>query len=127
MTNKNFSARFVDGITQLHNNNAFDAPAKQLMTQIQHDIMLYSKYLWILGGLLEIIKTHYMLIIWTFMVNGQPKLMEEHKLPPNDILMKTKTGYTTQLDRISVHKGSRMLGVRQTGSLQMETEFEHKQ
>eukprot|EP00957_Ditylum_brightwellii_P083826 6371694-Ditylum_brightwellii.AAC.1 len=124
---KAYSYRFVDDITQLNNNNAFDAPAKQLMTQIQHNITLHSKYLWILGGLLEMMKTHYMLIIWTFMANDRPKLMEEHNLPPNNILIKTTTGYTTQLDRILGHKGSRMMNVRQAGSLQMDTEFEHKQ
>eukprot|EP00957_Ditylum_brightwellii_P196429 14966067-Ditylum_brightwellii.AAC.1 len=124
---KNFSVRFIDDITQLHNNNAFDAPAKQLMVQVQHDITLHSKYLWVLGGLLKIMKTHYMLIIWTFLANGPPKLMEEEDLPLNNILIKTTTGYTTKLDRISVHKGSRMLGIRQADSLQMDTEFEHKQ
>eukprot|EP00957_Ditylum_brightwellii_P177633 13530241-Ditylum_brightwellii.AAC.1 len=58
-------------------------------------------------------KAHYMLIIWTFLANDRLKLMEEEELPPNDILIKTTTGYTTKLDRISVHKGSRMLGVWQ--------------
>eukprot|EP00957_Ditylum_brightwellii_P074200 5637673-Ditylum_brightwellii.AAC.1 len=60
------------------------------------------------------------------MANGRPKLMEEQDLPPNDFLIKTTIGHTTQLDRLSVHKGSRMLGVHQVGSLQMETKFEHK-
>eukprot|EP00957_Ditylum_brightwellii_P026029 1968105-Ditylum_brightwellii.AAC.1 len=60
------------------------------------------------------------------MANGWPKLMEEQDLPQNDILIKTTTGHTTQLDCISVHNGSRMLGVRQAGSLQMETEFDYK-
>eukprot|EP00957_Ditylum_brightwellii_P132301 10087928-Ditylum_brightwellii.AAC.2 len=53
-------------------------------------------------------------------------MMEEEELPPNNILIKTTTGYTTKLDRISVYKGSRMLGARQAGSLQRNTEFEHK-
>eukprot|EP00957_Ditylum_brightwellii_P079451 6042101-Ditylum_brightwellii.AAC.1 len=53
--------------------------------------------------------------------------MEEEDLPPNDILIKTTTGYTSNLDHISVHKGSRMLGIHQAGSFQMKTEFEHKQ
>eukprot|EP00957_Ditylum_brightwellii_P198617 15137875-Ditylum_brightwellii.AAC.1 len=60
------------------------------------------------------------------MANGWPKLKEEQDLPPNDTLIKTTTGHTTQLDRILVHKGSRMLGIHQAGSLRMEMEFEHK-
>eukprot|EP00957_Ditylum_brightwellii_P019286 1454720-Ditylum_brightwellii.AAC.1 len=77
---------------------------------VQHYVTLHSNYLWVLGGLLELMKTHYMLIIWMFLANGCPKLMEEEKLPPNDILIRTTTGYTTKLDRIPVNKGSRMLG-----------------
>eukprot|EP00957_Ditylum_brightwellii_P209671 15362734-Ditylum_brightwellii.AAC.1 len=60
------------------------------------------------------------------MADGQPNLKEEQDLPPNDILIKTTTRHTTKLDHILVHKGSRMLGVCQAGSLQMETAFEHK-
>eukprot|EP00957_Ditylum_brightwellii_P120071 9162534-Ditylum_brightwellii.AAC.1 len=105
-----FSVRFIDGITQLHNSEKFDIPAKALMQQIQNDITLHSRYLWIMGGKLETIKTKYILMIWRFDRSGKPILTEEMDLPLNNIEIPTTTGQTTVLERIPVQKGISMLG-----------------
>eukprot|EP00957_Ditylum_brightwellii_P051886 3935455-Ditylum_brightwellii.AAC.2 len=67
-----------------------------------------------------------MLIIWKLLTNRSPKPSEEEELPENNIFIKTTTGYTRNLERISVHKGSRMLGVWQAGFFQMDTDLENK-
>eukprot|EP00957_Ditylum_brightwellii_P034193 2591338-Ditylum_brightwellii.AAC.1 len=44
MVKKQFSARYVDDITKLHNNSKVDIAAVDLMHQIQHDVNLQGRY-----------------------------------------------------------------------------------
>eukprot|EP00957_Ditylum_brightwellii_P130725 9973066-Ditylum_brightwellii.AAC.1 len=64
-----------------------------------------------------------MLTIWDFKPNGEPFLLKEEELPQNTVSIRSETGHNTVLEQVDAHKGVTMLGVRQAGSLQMDTEF----
>eukprot|EP00957_Ditylum_brightwellii_P068377 5190977-Ditylum_brightwellii.AAC.1 len=82
------------------------------------------RYLWVSGGLLETNKTKYVLTIWKFGPNGRPVLLAEEKLPVNNIDIVDVLEHTMRMERVPVEKGVRMLGVRQAGSLQMNSKFD---
>eukprot|EP00957_Ditylum_brightwellii_P080388 6114404-Ditylum_brightwellii.AAC.1 len=67
-----------------------------------------------------------MLIIWDFKPSGEPFLLTEGELPQNTVSIRSETGHNTVLEQVDAHKGVRILGVRQAGSLQMDTEFDHQ-
>eukprot|EP00957_Ditylum_brightwellii_P123118 9387446-Ditylum_brightwellii.AAC.1 len=83
------------------------------MIQIQHDITLHSRYLWIIGGKFEIIKTKYVLMIWMFGSSGKLILMDEQDLPLIDVEIPTTTGQNTVIERVPVQNDVQMLGVKQ--------------
>eukprot|EP00957_Ditylum_brightwellii_P021030 1585033-Ditylum_brightwellii.AAC.1 len=73
---------FVDDATLLHNNK-FDTLALQLIQQIQHDAEIWGRMLWVSGGLLELLKSSYFLLIWAFDKSGKLWIVPEEDLPPN--------------------------------------------
>eukprot|EP00957_Ditylum_brightwellii_P078858 5996555-Ditylum_brightwellii.AAC.1 len=63
---------FVDDNTLMHNHEQHNAPVDTLLTQIQHDAELWGRLLWIMGGLLEFLKSSYFIVIWAFKPDGKP-------------------------------------------------------
>eukprot|EP00957_Ditylum_brightwellii_P163203 12427210-Ditylum_brightwellii.AAC.1 len=63
---------FVDDASLLHNNKRLDADASTLMAHIQHDAETWGQLLWASGGLLELAKSTYFLVIWSFTEAGRP-------------------------------------------------------
>eukprot|EP00957_Ditylum_brightwellii_P046356 3518143-Ditylum_brightwellii.AAC.2 len=120
---KQNSAQFVDDVIKLHNNKNFDTDAQTIMEQIQKDVNLHGRYIWVSGGHLELNKTLYDLLIWKFTKTGRLELMTEEELPENIVKIIDATGIKVQLQRAKTNNARRMLGVRQASSLQMDTEF----
>eukprot|EP00957_Ditylum_brightwellii_P007966 603335-Ditylum_brightwellii.AAC.1 len=63
---------FVDDATLLHNTSKFNPSAQELLKQVQHDASIWSRLLWVTGGLLEFLKSSYFLMIWNFTEDGKP-------------------------------------------------------
>eukprot|EP00978_Attheya_sp_CCMP212_P037399 scaffold175831_cov42-Attheya_sp.AAC.1 len=74
---------FVDDTTLLVNAPRPDYSAKKMMRRVQNDISSWCKFLWISGGLLELTKTKYYMMIWNFTSTGKPYLCPEEDLPEN--------------------------------------------
>eukprot|EP00957_Ditylum_brightwellii_P205590 15344540-Ditylum_brightwellii.AAC.1 len=54
---------FVDNKNLLHARNRWDTPATELMHIVTGDLSLWDRYIWTTGGLFEILKTEYRLLI----------------------------------------------------------------
>eukprot|EP00957_Ditylum_brightwellii_P093223 7098522-Ditylum_brightwellii.AAC.1 len=87
---------FVDEATLLHNNHKFNASAQELMTQVKHDASIWSRLLWVTGGLLEFKKSSYFLMIWNFTEDGEPNIVEEADLPENNVQLIDASGNSTK-------------------------------
>eukprot|EP00957_Ditylum_brightwellii_P058096 4405903-Ditylum_brightwellii.AAC.2 len=107
---------FVNDNTLMHNTERPDTPATTLMTQIQHDAELWGCLLWIMGGLLEFLKSSYFIVIWVFKSDGKP--MIETSLPPSTIKLTDAQGSTTKLKRVQPSNGIEMLGIQKAATLQ---------
>jgi hypothetical protein len=116
---------FVDDTTLVVNAPRQNTSAKTIMSRVQHDLASWSKFLWISGGLLELSKTKYYILIWNFSPKGKPLLCEEKYLPQNTVSVHDQHGDLTKIERISETKGLKMLGVRIAGNLQYTTEYNH--
>eukprot|EP00957_Ditylum_brightwellii_P093074 7086746-Ditylum_brightwellii.AAC.1 len=75
----------VNDKSLMHNGKKPDTSAKELMSIVTHNLLLWDRYIWITGGLVEWLKTEYSLMVWTFESTGAPQLTQEHKLPPNTV------------------------------------------
>eukprot|EP00957_Ditylum_brightwellii_P012589 951485-Ditylum_brightwellii.AAC.1 len=77
---------FVDDVmgqtNNFHNNHA--AP-EQLIELMQHDAQLWSDFLWMSGGLLELNKGLYHFICYCFLADGIPIARSQHPGSPLDV------------------------------------------
>eukprot|EP00978_Attheya_sp_CCMP212_P029418 scaffold104451_cov75-Attheya_sp.AAC.2 len=96
-----------------------------MMERTQNDITSWAKFLWVSGGLLELTKTKYFMIIWKFSSVGKPSLYKESELPPNTVQVFDQDGKAAMIERLPQNKGIRMLGVRKAGDLSENDEFDH--
>eukprot|EP00957_Ditylum_brightwellii_P038873 2937888-Ditylum_brightwellii.AAC.1 len=62
------------------------------MEQVQKDVNLHGKYLWVSGGHLELNKTIYDLFIWKFNEWGKPSLKAESELLANIVKINEASG-----------------------------------
>ena len=99
---------FVDDATLLHNTSKFNTSAQELMLQVQHDASIWSRLLWVTGGLLEFLKSSYFLMIWNFTEEGEPYIVEEKDLPVNNVQLIDAAGTATKLKRYAPNKGIKM-------------------
>eukprot|EP00957_Ditylum_brightwellii_P160111 12188082-Ditylum_brightwellii.AAC.1 len=72
---------FVDDNTLMHNTPCPSTSAEDLMENVQHEVKLWGRLLWLTGGLLEFLKSSYFLVIWKFTAEGKPDI--SLNLPPN--------------------------------------------
>eukprot|EP00957_Ditylum_brightwellii_P171198 13032580-Ditylum_brightwellii.AAC.1 len=70
------------------------------MAHIQHDTETWGQLLWASGGLLELAKSTYFLVIWSFMEAGRPQILTDQELPPNTVRVTDATGRSTVLTRV---------------------------
>eukprot|EP00957_Ditylum_brightwellii_P051827 3930092-Ditylum_brightwellii.AAC.1 len=75
-----------------------------------------------LGGHLELNKTIYNLLIWSFNDYGVPTLKTEQKLPENMVQVIEATGVRVKLQQSDVNTARRMLGVKQAATMNMDSE-----
>eukprot|EP00957_Ditylum_brightwellii_P124826 9514901-Ditylum_brightwellii.AAC.3 len=83
------------------------------MDHIQHDAETWGRLLWALGGLLELSKSTYFLVIWSFTEVEKPQILTDQELPPNTVHVTDATNHSTALTRVSANDGIKMLGVKQ--------------
>eukprot|EP00957_Ditylum_brightwellii_P083765 6367134-Ditylum_brightwellii.AAC.1 len=69
-----------------------------------------GRYLWVSGGLLDLNKTKYTMMIWSFLPDKTPILQKENELQPNVAHIDAADGMKLLLQRADVAKGQRMLG-----------------
>jgi hypothetical protein len=55
------------------------------MSYVQNDIQSWGTFLQIFRGLLELIKTMYLMLIWKFQADETPILQKEETLPQNSV------------------------------------------
>jgi hypothetical protein len=116
---------FVDDASLTVNDNDPQMSAEAIMEKTQNDISSWNKFLWILGGLLELTKTKYYMLIWQFTERGKPYLCPMENLPTNTVTVLDQEGQPATIERIPHDKGIRMLGVRKAGNLTESDEFKH--
>ena len=116
---------FIDNATLLHNTCKFNTRAQELMLQVQHNASIWSRLLWVTGGLLEFLKSSYFLMIWNFTEEGKPYIVEEKNLPVNNVQLIDAAGTATKLKRYAPTKGIKMLGSHKAATLQETTEFDY--
>eukprot|EP00957_Ditylum_brightwellii_P052595 3988311-Ditylum_brightwellii.AAC.1 len=60
---------------------------------VKEDVTAWDSILSTAGGLLELKKTAYALLIWQFKENGKPAIKQESELPLNDVYIHQKGVY----------------------------------
>eukprot|EP00957_Ditylum_brightwellii_P008918 675341-Ditylum_brightwellii.AAC.1 len=93
------------------------------MAQVHRDVAIWAKYLERTGELLEYTKTKYTMDIWKFKPDGTPIIKQDHKLPPNVINIKEKSGKITTIKKVYALKPLKMLGVHKSFTLDKVTEM----
>eukprot|EP00957_Ditylum_brightwellii_P156321 11898221-Ditylum_brightwellii.AAC.1 len=117
---------FVDNATLLHNlGRIFIINSTMLMVIVKYNVTLWGRYLWTAGGWFEYMKTQYNMLDWAFKQFGEPHLRKGEVLPPNTVAIKGADGSNTKLHQVEVDEGIKILGVRQAGALQQDTECTH--
>ena len=116
---------FVDDASLTVNDRNPQTSAETIMEKTQNNISSWNKFLWISGGLLELTKTKYYMLIWRFTQIGTPYLCPMEDLPTNTVTVLDQDGKPAIIERIPHDKGIRMLGVRKAGNLKESDEFEH--
>jgi hypothetical protein len=116
---------FVDDASLIVNATKPTLPAETIMEQTQNDISSWAKFLWISGGLLELTKTKYYMLIWKFNSIGAPSLWTEDEQPSNTLQVYDQQGQPATIERILQNKALTMLGVRKTGDLKESDELTH--
>eukprot|EP00957_Ditylum_brightwellii_P150964 11495007-Ditylum_brightwellii.AAC.1 len=115
---------FVDDKNLMHNREQPDNTAEELMTIVTHELFLWDCCIWIIGDLIERLKTEYNLVVWYFQQTGAPQLMPEHELPPNTVVIK-HPDYTVTVKHIKETKASKMIGVNTAINQQNKLEWLH--
>eukprot|EP00978_Attheya_sp_CCMP212_P037047 scaffold172156_cov63-Attheya_sp.AAC.2 len=116
---------FVDDSTLVHNKRNFNASEEDIMKVVQQDLKSWSDLLWTTGGLLELTKSKYFMMIWQFDRTGKPSLKPTEDIVPNTVRVKTQSGETAKIKRVSEKEAICMLGVQKAGNLPEEREFKH--
>eukprot|EP00957_Ditylum_brightwellii_P067205 5100648-Ditylum_brightwellii.AAC.1 len=93
------------------------------MHQIKADAELWGCLLWVTGGLLEFLKSSYLIVVWSFNDEGKPTIAPT--LPLNTVRLTDAQGSTTKLKQVAHDVGIEMLGVQKASSLQETMEREH--
>eukprot|EP00978_Attheya_sp_CCMP212_P018266 scaffold49701_cov71-Attheya_sp.AAC.1 len=76
---------FVDDSTLVHNKRKFNASEEDIMNVVQQDLKSWSDLLWTTGGLLELTKSKYFMMIWQFDRTGKPSLKSTEDIVPNTV------------------------------------------
>jgi hypothetical protein len=71
ITVKRSADKFVDDASLINNDTEFNASPEIIMSYVQNDIQSWGTFLQISGGLLELTKTMYLMLIWKFQADGQ--------------------------------------------------------
>eukprot|EP00978_Attheya_sp_CCMP212_P001949 scaffold4051_cov52-Attheya_sp.AAC.3 len=74
---------FVDDSSLTVNSMDPMLPTETIMEQTQNNASSWSKFLWISGGLFELTKTKYYMLIWQFSNLRTPYLCPEEEQPSN--------------------------------------------
>eukprot|EP00957_Ditylum_brightwellii_P089069 6782628-Ditylum_brightwellii.AAC.1 len=78
------------------------------MEQVQTDVNLHGRYIWVSGGHLELNKTIYNLFIWKFNEWGKSSLKSESELPEITVKINAATGTQVKLERADANSARRM-------------------
>eukprot|EP00957_Ditylum_brightwellii_P015772 1188289-Ditylum_brightwellii.AAC.2 len=73
-----------------------------------HDITLWDTFLNIDGGLLELTKTAYNMLVWQYDLLGTPSIAPEKDLPPNTVKV-IQNGIPTTINRVDEIKALKLL------------------
>eukprot|EP00957_Ditylum_brightwellii_P008974 678902-Ditylum_brightwellii.AAC.1 len=82
------------------------------MAMVKHDMSMWDSILNTAGGLLELKKTAYILLVWKYTENGEPYISNKEDIPSNKVYI-TRKGMPYLLTRVSATTLLRMLGVNQ--------------
>eukprot|EP00957_Ditylum_brightwellii_P092025 7005901-Ditylum_brightwellii.AAC.1 len=80
--------QFVDDNKLAHNGGKHNATALELMAMIQHDTTMWDLILNTAGGLPELKKTAYSLLVWKFGLNGEPQIAKEEDILTNKVCIR---------------------------------------
>eukprot|EP00957_Ditylum_brightwellii_P024032 1812184-Ditylum_brightwellii.AAC.1 len=95
------------------------------MDHIQHDAEAWRQLLWASGGLLELAKSTYFLVIWSFTEAGKLRILTDQDIPPNTVCVTDATGRSTALTRVLANDGIKMLGIKTAATLYNQDEFDY--
>eukprot|EP00957_Ditylum_brightwellii_P121045 9232227-Ditylum_brightwellii.AAC.2 len=79
------------------------------MAMVKHDTSMWDSILNTAGGLLELKKTAYTLLVWKYKENGEPHISSNKDIPSNKVYI-TRKGMPYLLTRVGATTPLRMLG-----------------
>eukprot|EP00957_Ditylum_brightwellii_P211766 15366577-Ditylum_brightwellii.AAC.1 len=104
--------QFIDDNKLAHNGGKRNATAIELMAMEKHDTSMWDSILNTAGGLLELKKTAYSLLVWKYKESGEPQISSKEDIPSNKVYI-TRKEMLYLLTRVSATTPLRMLGVNQ--------------
>eukprot|EP00957_Ditylum_brightwellii_P032507 2463271-Ditylum_brightwellii.AAC.1 len=115
---------FVDDKNLMHNRKQPYSTATELMSYVTHDILLWDRYIWITGGLVEQLKTKYSLMVWKFQTTGAPTITPGNELPTNTVKLH-RPDYSTTVKQTDPNKADKLVGVHTAVTQQTNTEYNY--
>eukprot|EP00957_Ditylum_brightwellii_P102448 7809196-Ditylum_brightwellii.AAC.1 len=109
ITIKQNAKQFVDDNKIAHNGSKHNATAPELIAMVQHNTTVWDLILNTAGGLLELKKTAYSLLVWRYGLSGGPQISTEDDILTNQVYIRHK-GIPYLLKRVSATT-LHMLGV----------------
>eukprot|EP00957_Ditylum_brightwellii_P200284 15268382-Ditylum_brightwellii.AAC.1 len=85
MIAENNTDMFVDDNALMHYGEEFDKKDTIITNTIQHDVEIWGRLLWVSGGLLEMLKITYCLVMRTFKEDRTPQIKVVGNIPENTV------------------------------------------
>eukprot|EP00957_Ditylum_brightwellii_P205840 15345674-Ditylum_brightwellii.AAC.1 len=112
--------QFVDDKNLIHSGKRTDANTQELMAYVTRGVSLWDRYIWIIGGLVEGLKTKYSLMVWKFETTQAPMITPGNELPTNTVTIHPPD-YSTTVKRTDPNKANKLIGVNTAATQQNKT------